>query len=153
MSPRQRMCDHPVSMRVAVRVAGWAMLAAVAAPAGACLSAIQPEAVLFDGPPARPPPGYHLIRVTGALPVRGRDLVRVNFVQAAELRQFGPIGWLFPDRPSSCLEWGRLGAPAYVIARPAGRLRGRVLLEAKVYERSWWDRFWNFFGITRYSAE
>jgi hypothetical protein len=129
------------------------MLAAIAAPAGACLSEPLPEAILFDGPPKRPPPGYAVIRVVASVAAGEGEPLRVNFLDPGQRRQFGPAGWIFQERPSSCTGWGRLGAPAFAIARPAGSLRGRVLLAGKAYRRRWWDRFWNFLGITQYSAD
>lgn len=117
----------------------------IPAPAIACLMEPLPEAVLFDRPPADRPPGYALLRVVGRVVDQDRQRLLVRIVQPAQARRLGPVAWL--EAPmSSCATWGRLGSDAYVVARAAGRLRGRTVLTAMVYRRSRRDRFWGLFG-------
>lgn len=124
----------------------------VPAPAKACLSAMMPEAVLFDVPPAHRPPGYALLRVVGRAGDHDDGLLFVTIVDPAQARRLGPAAWLGAAPMSSCTTWGRLGSEAYVVARVAGRLRGRLLLAAMVYRRSRWDRLWDLFGWEAYRA-
>lgn len=123
-----------------------------AGPASACMAEPMPEAVLFDSPPGRPPPGYAVLRVVGSVVDQDRERLSVRIVEAGPPRRPGPVAWLEAQPMSSCTTWGRLNADAYVVVRVAGNLRGRTLLQARVYARSRWDYFWNWFGRESYSA-
>ncbi|HYD38378.1 MAG TPA: hypothetical protein VEA60_12235 [Allosphingosinicella sp.] len=139
-------------MRVLVRMAGAAILVAMAAPAPACMAEPLPDAVLFDSRPARPPAGYSVIEVVGPVSPEHAERIRVTVVDPERRRRIGATAWLVPEQMSSCTDWGRLGSRAFAVVRPAGRLQGIRVLHAKIYRRSRWDHFWSFFGITRYTA-
>ena len=137
-------------MRASLHIVGFSMLLAAAAPARACLAEPLPEAVLFDVPPSRPPPGYEVVRVVAAADSRDRGGLRVTFVDPALRRRLGASARLVPERATSCTGWGRLGSRAFVVARVEGR-RGQALLHARAYARSAWDRWWGLLGIARYT--
>ncbi len=136
----------------------WLLCAAIAAlsvspaPANACFGEPVPEAVLFDRPPTHRPPGYALFKVVGRIAREDRERLFVRIVEPTQARRLGPTAWLAAEPISSCTTWGRLGSEAYVAARVAGRLRGRTLLLAAVYNRSPWDRLWNLFGWATFWA-
>ena len=124
----------------------------VPVPAAACLSSLDPpEVVLFDRPPPDRPPGYFLLRAVGTRAANS-DLLLVRIVEPTLARRLGTHAWLRPNLHTSCTGWGRLGSEAFAVARVTGRSRGRILLEARIYQRSHWDSFWDWFGVTRYSA-
>ena len=121
-------------------------------PAAACFSPLYPsEVVLFDRPPTDRPPGYFLLRTIGTQ-VGNSDVLMVRVLEPAQARRLGTHAWLRPHVYTSCMGWGRLGSEAFAVARVVGRHRGSVLLEARIYERSHWDSFWDWFGVTRYGA-
>jgi hypothetical protein len=125
--------------------AATAAMLLVPAPAKACMSLHASHAVLFDTPPSSRPPGYSVFRVVGRVAGRDYDRVLVALLDPARARQLGSVAWLQAERWSSCTAWGRVGSEAYVVARLAGRSRGRALLTAKVYGRSWRDRVSSYF--------
>jgi hypothetical protein len=90
--------------------------------------------------------------VVGRVVDQDRGRLFITIVDPAQARRLGPAAWLEAERMSSCTTWGRLDSEAYVVARVAGRLRGRALLTAMVYRRSRWDRFWSLFGWEPYRA-
>lgn len=128
-----------------------ALFLVVSAPAEACLAEPVTEAALFDARPS-PPRDYAVLKVVGRLADPNGERLFVRIVDPAQARKIGPTAWLVMGDASSCTTWGRLGSPAYVVARVAGRWRGRTLLEALVYQRSGWDRFWSVFGWETYRA-
>jgi hypothetical protein len=129
-----------------------ATLLLTAAPAEACMAEPLPQAVVFDSPPAHRPPGYGLFRVVGRTVDHDRERLLVSVLEPAQARRLGPLAWLQAAPMSSCTTWGRLGAEGYVVARVAGTLRGRALLAARIYARSWLDRLWDVFGSETYRA-
>lgn len=138
-------------MRLFLFAASAGMLV-LAAPAHACLSEPMPEAIIFDGPPAHTPPGHTVFKVVAGIedPDTGHLLVRI--AEPAQARRLGPSAWLYGAASSSCTTWGRIGRPGYVVARVAGKLGGRTLLEARAYRRSWVDHVRNWFGWETYRA-
>lgn len=132
--------------------AATATLLLTAAPAEACMADPLPQAVVFDVPPAHRPPGYTLFRVVGRAVDHDRERLLVSLVEPAQAQRLGPVAWLEAAPLSSCTTWGRLGVEGYVVARVAGTLRGRALLAARIYARSWWDRFWDLLSSETYRA-
>lgn len=111
-----------------------------------------PAAVLFDRPPAHIPTGYTLLKVAGSAAGDGGGPLLVRIMDPAATRRLGRLAWLQSESFSSCTGWGRLGAEAWVVARPAGQVNGRTVLLAKAYSRSRWDFFWAWFGHESYRA-
>jgi hypothetical protein len=140
-------------MRASCFLAAAAIVSLSADPAAACMAVHIPQAVVFDRPPAKRPQGYAVFKVAllphepswGPFPVLLKD--------PAQARRFGRIAWLEPEGMSSCTELGRQGSDGYVVARPQGKAGKRTLMRAKIYSRSWWDRFWSNFGWTRFTAD
>ena len=128
------------------------ILVATAAPASACMAVPMPEAVLFDRPPAKRPPGYLLLEVTGTRVDGDPEHILVRLTNPAQGKRHGTKAWLRAHDASSCTEWGRLGSKAFAVVRPSGTLAGLPVLVARVYRRSRWDYIWNWFGVTRYGA-
>ena len=127
------------------------LLFTATAPAAACMADPLPEAVIFDRPPAKHPPGYILLKVV-AQRIDREGSILVKLTDPAQAKQLGAVAWLVPETLSSCTDPGRLGSKAFVVARPDGRIARRTKLTAKVYRRSRWDSFWGWFGLTRYTA-
>lgn len=88
---------------------------------------------------------------TGEMGV-GSDSIAVKLLQPAQARQLGQAAWLAVENGNSCVGRGRLRGKAYVVARVAGKLRGRTLLSAKAFRRSRWDDVWRLFGRETFSA-
>jgi hypothetical protein len=140
-------------MRASYFLAAAAIVSLSADPAAACGSAFLPEAMIFDRPPAKRPPGYAVFKVAllpheptwGPFPVLLKD--------PAQARRFGRIAWLAPEGISSCTDLGRRRSDGYVVARPLGLAGKRTLMRARVYNRSWWDAFWSDFGWIRFTTD
>ena len=138
-------------MRLSLCAATVAMLL-MSAPAEACMAEPVPEAVIFDRPPAHRPAGYTLFKVIGRVVESDPDHLLITIVEPAAGRRLAPLAWLAASARSSCTTWGRLGREGYVVARFAGVLRGRPVLAARTYARSWMDRLWSRLGWEGYRA-
>lgn len=110
------------------------------------------EAVIFDRPPAYRPAGYAVFKIIGRAVQSGQGHVLISVVEPAAGRRLAPSAWLAASPMSSCTTWGRLGRKGYVVARFAGALRGRPILEARTYTRSWLDFLWSRLGLETYRA-
>ena len=133
-------------------VAAAASALLTAAPAGACMAAFMPEAVIFDRPPAVRPGGYAVFKVTLERQDIGWDPWLVRLQDPAQARRYGTVAWLEPEYLTSCTLPGRLYSAGYLVARADGWIGGRTRLRAKTYRRSWLDRVWNSFGWESFIA-
>ena len=140
------------------RVMRWILCAATAATlvitarAEACAADPVTEAVIFDRPPAHRPAGYAVFKIIGRAVQSGQGHVLISVVEPAAGRRLAPSAWLAASPMSSCTTWGRFGREGYVVARFAGALRGRPIVEARTFKRSWLDFLWSRLGWETYRA-
>lgn len=122
------------------------VMVAIASPAHACMTDPLPSAMLFDKPPEHVPNNTITIHVRPSTLVQGSYTVRATVLEdASDLRANQEVQ-IAPEWPTSCLAVGRMDKAAYVVVARSEQIGREQVLIAKSYSRSWWDKFWSFFG-------
>lgn len=130
---------------------GAALLIALAAtPAEACMLATAPEAMIFATEPTETPKDSLLLKGRVMTSPKGSWGFTINVLEGPKDLLNQQI-WIEPARMTDCTGIGRdLG---YLAVRKGPITDGKQVYTAEVYERSWYDWIFVFFGAEPYGAQ
>ena len=123
----------------------------LAAPAYACMTEPLPEAISFDYRPSNIPAGAMPILVRPVARASNTESIRVEVLRTTSSLRAGLVIELMPEWLSSCTGYGRIDKPAFAVIVKHSNTDADKPFITKVYERSWLDTFWAFFGWTTYT--